>query len=147
MGLRVLGARIVVLEDKLDKETNAGIIIPGREKEPTYQGTVIAVGNGAMIDDGTRVPVDMNIGDRVVYSSFTGSPVHDKEDKETYIILNERDVLAVFTDKNIIEDAVKKACDDYMITSDFAEQTIPEKIMEAIKRLPKRVMEIIKGGE
>lgn len=91
--LKVLGARCVVKEKKNTEETSSGIIVPGREKEPTYVGEVIAVGNGAMLENGERVPMDIKVGDTVVYTTFSGSPIkyHDEE----LIILNERDILCV----------------------------------------------------
>lgn len=91
--MKVLGARVIVKEDKLDEKTNGGIVVPGREKEETFRGTIIGVGDGAMLDDGTKVPMQVKVGDRIIYTSFSGTPVKDGDDE--YIILNERDILAI----------------------------------------------------
>ena len=93
----VHGARILVKEDVLSEETNSGIVLPGREKEPTFQGTVLQVGEGAMLEDGTLVPVRVKVGDKVMYTAYSGSPIQlaGSDDPIKYIILNERDVLCV----------------------------------------------------
>ena len=91
--LKVLGARVIVQEEKQDDTTKGGIIIPGKEKQPTFRGYVVAVGEGAMLDDGTIVPMRVKIGDKVVFNNWTGSPI--LSDGETYTILNERDILCV----------------------------------------------------
>lgn len=96
--IRLNGARILVKEKKLNSVTDKGIILPGREKQQTNMGTVLAVGDGAMLSDGTKVPVGVSVGETVVYSSFSGSPIKETEDDaETYLIINERDVLCVIT--------------------------------------------------
>ena len=94
--MRINGARILVKEIKLKGETDSGIYLPGKEKESTNKGLVLMVGNGAMLEDGTLVPVQISVGETVLYSSFSGSPIKVNEtDEETYLILNERDVLCV----------------------------------------------------
>lgn len=94
--IRINGARILVKEDKLDEKTSSGIVVPDRKKQKTNRGIVLAVGNGAMLENGTRVPVNINVGETVIYSSFSGSPVKANEkDPEEYLILNERDVLCI----------------------------------------------------
>lgn len=94
--IKITGARILVKEKKLSEETASGIVIPGREEQKTNTGIVLKVGDGALLENGTRIPVDVKVGETVVYSSFSGSPVkYDADDKEEYIILNERDVLCV----------------------------------------------------
>lgn len=91
--MKVLGARVIVKEDKNEAETISGIIIPGREKEPTFRGEVVKVGSGAMLENGTIVPMEVKVGDRVIYTNWSGSPID--VDGETFTILNERDILAV----------------------------------------------------
>lgn len=94
--IRINGARILVKEDKLDEKTSGGIVIPDRKKQQTNRGTVLAVGDGAMLENGVKVPVNIKVGETVIYSSFSGSPVKANEkDPEEYLILNERDVLCV----------------------------------------------------
>jgi chaperonin GroES len=92
----VKGARVLVKEQKLSQTTESGIIIQGREKEHTNQGIVLAVGEGAILEDGTLVPVGVNVGDKVMYTAFSGSPITkagDDEEDVRYLILNERDIL------------------------------------------------------
>lgn len=94
---KILGARCLVQEIRQDAETTSGIVIPGREKEQTNKGIVLVVGDGAILEDGTKVPMKVNVGDHVLYSSFSGSPVKaSSDDPDTFIILNERDILCVY---------------------------------------------------
>ena len=94
--IKITGARILVKEKKLTAETSSGIIIPDREKQQTNQGIVLKVGDGALLENGTKIPVDIKVGETVIYSSFSGSPIKcGDDDTEEFIILNERDVLCV----------------------------------------------------
>ena len=93
---RINGARILVKEEKLSAELSSGIIMPGREKQQTNKGKVLIVGDGAMLENGTKVPVQVKVGETVIYSSFSGSPIKENpDDEDTYLILNERDILCV----------------------------------------------------
>ena len=97
--IRINGARVLVKEYKLKNELDSGIVIAGRDKEQTNKGTVIMVGDGAMLENRTKVPVAVSVGETVIYSSFSGSPVKvNKDDPDTYLILNERDILCVVTE-------------------------------------------------
>ena len=70
--------------------------MPGREKQQTNKGKVLIVGDGAMLENGTKVPVQVKVGETVIYSSFSGSPIKENpDDEDTYLILNERDILCV----------------------------------------------------
>ena len=92
--IKINGARILVKEDRLSDETKSGIIISGRSKEQTNKGIVLAVGTGSMLENGTVIPVGVKVGDTVVFSSFSGSPIScDENDENRYLILNERDIL------------------------------------------------------
>ena len=92
--VKVIGARVLVMEERDSNESDSGILLPGQDKKKTNRGRVIAVGDGALLEDGTRVPMRVKVGDFVLYSSFSGSPikVHEK-DEDVYLILNERDIL------------------------------------------------------
>lgn len=95
---KVLGARCLVKEMKQSDTTTSGIVIPGREKEQTNKAVVLAIGDGAILEDGTIVPMKVAPGDSILYSSFSGSPVKvNKEDTDSYIILNERDILCIYS--------------------------------------------------
>ena len=94
--IRINGARVLIKEEKLSEATSSGIVIPGREKQQTNKGTVLVVGDGAMLENGTKIPVQVKVGETVIYSSFSGSPVKvNAEDEDVYLILNERDILCV----------------------------------------------------
>ena len=88
--MRLFGARLLVKEIKFE-EKKGGIIIPGREEEQTNTGKIVMVGNGALLENGEPRPMDFKVGDTVIYTHFSGSPVKVKN--ETYLVLNERDVL------------------------------------------------------
>jgi len=91
--LEPLEDRIVVKAlDETTQTTPSGIIIPDTAKEKPQEGEVIAVGPGRF-EDGTRVPMDVKVGDRVIYSKYGGTEV--KVEGEEYLILTARDVLAV----------------------------------------------------
>lgn len=94
--IRINGARVLVKEERLSDTTSSGIIMPGREKQQTNKGKVLVVGDGAMLENGTKVPVQVKVGETVIYSSFSGSPIkQDANDEDVYLILNERDILCV----------------------------------------------------
>ena len=94
--MRINGARVLVKEKKLEDTLKSGIVVPERSKQQTNIGKVIMVGDGAMLENGTKVPVGVKVGETVIYSSFSGSPIKEKpNDPEEYIILNERDILCV----------------------------------------------------
>ncbi|MFA5890752.1 MAG: co-chaperone GroES [Actinomycetota bacterium] len=90
--LEPLEDRIVVRPlDEGTQKTAGGIIIPDTAKEKPQEGEVVAVGPGRF-EDGTRVPVDVKVGDRVIYSKYGGTEV--KVEGEEYLVLSARDVLA-----------------------------------------------------
>ena len=94
--IRINGARLLVKEERLDDTLASGIVVPDRSKQQTNRGVVLAVGDGAILENGVRIPVAVNVGETVIYSSFSGSPIKANEkDEDTYLILNERDVLCV----------------------------------------------------
>jgi len=97
--IKINGARVLVKEERLSDTTTSGIIMPGRDKQQTNKGKVLIVGDGAILENGTKIPVQVNVGDTVIYSSFSGSPIkQDANDEDVYLILNERDILCVVTE-------------------------------------------------
>ena len=91
--LRPLGANVVVKADAVEEKTKSGIFIPDTaSKEKPMQGTVLAVGNGAIVD-GKRIPIDVKVGDSVVFAKYCGTQI--KLNGEELLILAERDILAV----------------------------------------------------
>ena len=97
MNLRPLEDRIVVRPTEAEETTVSGIVIPDTAKEKPQQGEVLAVGPGRRSDTGDIIPLDVKVGDIVVYSKYGGTEI--TVDAEDLLILNGRDVLAV-TDKS-----------------------------------------------
>ncbi len=94
MNVRPLHDRILVqrLEDKQEK-SEGGIIIPDSAKEKPQRGKVTAVGNGKILDDGTKVALEIKKGDKVLFGKYSGTEV--KIEGDEYLISREDDVLAV----------------------------------------------------
>ena len=91
--LKPLEDRIVVQPLEAEQVTASGLVIPDTAKEKPQEGKVLAVGPGRFDDKGARVPVDVQVGDVVLYSKYGGTEV--KYAGEEYLVLSARDVLAV----------------------------------------------------
>ncbi|MFC4335377.1 co-chaperone GroES [Salininema proteolyticum] len=91
--IKPLGDRIVVQPSEAETTTASGIVIPDSAKEKPQEGTVLAVGPGNVDDKGNRIPVDVNVGDVVIYSKYGGTEI--KHADEEYLVLSSRDVLAI----------------------------------------------------
>ena len=87
-----LGDRVVVKPSTKEEVTKGGIVIPDTAKEKPQEGKVLAVGPGRMTEDGKRIPLDVKVGDIVVYAKYGGTEI--KEGDEELIILRESDILA-----------------------------------------------------
>lgn len=92
-GLKVLGARAVIKLEEADNTTASGIIITTQEQDPKYEGEVVGVGEGQRLENGTYFPMEVEPGDRVIYSRMAGVPVSYKG--ENFLVINERDIIAV----------------------------------------------------
>ena len=103
--LKPLDDRIVVQANEEEEMTLSGIVIPDTAKEKPVEGTVVAVGPGKF-EDGARVPMDVKVGDTVIYSKYGGTEV--KVEGEEYLILSARDVMAVVTKAAVTKSAAKK---------------------------------------
>ena len=90
--LKPLDDRIVVQASEGDQTTASGLVIPDTAKEKPQEGTVKAVGPGKF-EDGVRVPMDVSVGDKVIYSKYGGTEV--TVDGDDLLVLNGRDVLAI----------------------------------------------------
>lgn len=90
--LQPLGDRILVKPIPREDVTKGGIVLPDTAKEKPQEGKVLAVGPGKMTDDGKRIPLDVKVGDTVIYAKYGGTEI--KEDDEELIILRESDILA-----------------------------------------------------
>jgi len=94
VSIKPLEDRILVKSLDAEQTTASGLVIPDTAKEKPQEGEVLAVGPGRFVEDGDkRIPLDVSVGDKVIYSKYGGTEV--KYDGEEYLILSARDVLAV----------------------------------------------------
>ena len=93
ISIKPLEDRIVVRQVEAEQTTASGLVIPDTAKEKPQEGEVIAVGPGRVDDNGNRIPVDVKVGDVVIYSRYGGTEV--KYEGQEYQILSSRDVLAI----------------------------------------------------
>jgi len=93
VSIKPLEDRIVVKSLEAEQTTASGLVIPDTAKEKPQEGEVLAVGPGRIDDKGNRVPLDISVGDRVIYSKYGGTEV--KYDGKELLLLNARDILAV----------------------------------------------------
>ena len=92
--IQPLHDRIIVKRIDEGEQVRGGIIIPDTAKEKPQQGEVVAVGDGKIRDDGTRQPLDVKPGDRVLFGKYSGSEV--KIDDQEYLIMREDEILGIF---------------------------------------------------
>ena len=93
MKMRPLHDRIVVRRVEEKETAKGGIIIPDTAKEKPQEGEVLAVGNGKILENGTKVALDVKVGDRILFGKYSGTEI--KIDDEDVLILREDEVLAV----------------------------------------------------
>ena len=93
MNLKPLADRLVVEPIEQEEVTAGGIILPETAKEKPQQGKVIAAGPGRTDEDGKRIPMDVNVGDKVLYAKYSGTEI--KMDGKKVLILRESDILAI----------------------------------------------------
>ena len=91
--LRPLGDRVVVRPLAREEMTKSGIVLPDTAKEKPQEGIVEAVGTGRILDSGQKVPMELSVGDKVLYAKYAGNEF--KLDDIEYLIISEKDVLAV----------------------------------------------------
>ena len=92
VNIQPLEDRIVIKQVQAEQTTASGLVIPDTAKEKPQEGEVVAVGPGRFDDEGERIPMDVAVGDKVIYSKYGGTEV--KYGGEEYLILSARDVLA-----------------------------------------------------
>jgi len=90
--LRPLGDRIVVKPIEREEVTKGGIILPDTAKEKPQEGEIVAVGPGKLTDEGTRITMDVKVGDKVIYAKYAGTEV--EIDNEKLLIMHESDIMA-----------------------------------------------------
>ncbi len=92
VSIKPLEDRIVIQQVEAEETTASGLVLPGSAQERPQEGKVLAVGPGRVDDNGNRVPLDIAVGDVVIYSRYGGTEV--KYGADEYIILSARDILA-----------------------------------------------------
>ncbi|MDN5332161.1 MAG: chaperonin GroES [Tepidanaerobacteraceae bacterium] len=92
MNIKPLGDRVVIKVLDKEEKTKGGIVLPDTAKEKPQKGEVVAVGTGEIID-GKKVPLEVKVGDKVIFSKYAGTEV--KIDDEEYLILRQSDILAI----------------------------------------------------
>ena len=103
--IKPLQDRVIIRRIEEGEQIRGGIIIPDSAKEKPQEGEVIAVGEGKRKDDGARIPLDVQAGDRVLFGKYTGSEI--KVDGDEYLIMREDDILGVI--ERATENKSKKA--------------------------------------
>ncbi|MBX3426381.1 MAG: co-chaperone GroES [Pirellulales bacterium] len=93
VALQPLGDKVVVSRDESQEITAGGIVLPDSAKDKPSRGTVVAIGTGKLLDDGTRGAMQVKVGDRVLFTSY--APENIEIDDEEYLLMSEGDILAV----------------------------------------------------
>ena len=93
MNLKPLGDRVVIKPSEKEEKTKSGILLPDTAKEKPQEGIVEAVGPGRILDNGTKIPIELKVGDKVLYAKYAGNEF--KIDEVEYLIVSEKDVLAI----------------------------------------------------
>jgi len=94
--IQPLSDRVVIQALEETEEMRGGLYIPDTAKEKPQQGQVVAVGPGKVSDEGTRIEMDVSVGNKVLYGKYSGTEV--TVDGDTFLILRESDILAIITD-------------------------------------------------
>jgi chaperonin GroES len=97
MKIRPLQDRVIVKRLEEEEKTKGGIIIPDTAKEKPQEGKVIAVGKGKVTEDGKLIPLDVKVGDRILFGKYSGTEV--KIEGEEHLIMREEDILGVIEGK------------------------------------------------
>jgi chaperonin GroES len=93
MNIRPLGDKVIVQRQEADEKTAGGIVLPESAKEKPRQGKIISVGNGKLLDDGSRGKMQLKKGDVVLFSSYAGTEV--KISGKEVLIMDESDIMAI----------------------------------------------------
>ncbi len=93
MKIKPLHDRVIVKRIEEQETTKGGIIIPDTAKEKPAEGMIIAIGNGIVSDDGTRQPLEVKEGDKVLFGKYAGTEI--KIDGEEHLIMREDDIIAI----------------------------------------------------
>ncbi len=93
VALQPLGDKVVVERDESLETTAGGIFLPDSAKDKPSRGTIVAIGTGKLLDDGTRGELQVKKGDRILFTSYAPEPINI--DDEEYLLMSESDILAV----------------------------------------------------
>lgn len=93
MKMKPLADRVVIKPSPAEEKTKGGIILPDTAKEKPVVGEVVAVGPGKIADDGKKIPMEIKVGDKVLYGKYSGTEV--TVDAEEYLIMREADIFAI----------------------------------------------------
>jgi chaperonin GroES len=94
--LQPLGDRVVVEREELEERTAGGIVLPDSAKNKPARGTVVSIGDGRLLDDGTRSKLQVKVGDRVLFTSYAGEQF--EVDGQEVLLMREDDILAILED-------------------------------------------------
>ncbi len=97
MNIKPLGERLVLKVLESEEKTKSGIVLPDTAKEKPQMGKVLAVGSGKVLDNGEKLPLEVKVGDQVLFAKYAGTEV--KLDGEEYMVLKESDILAIVPQK------------------------------------------------
>lgn len=93
MNLKPLGDRVVIKVLEAEEKTSSGIVLPDKAKEKPQEGEVVAVGTGKVLENGTKLEMEVKVGDKVLFSKYAGTETKVKG--EEYLILRQDDILAL----------------------------------------------------
>jgi chaperonin GroES len=96
MNIQPLHDRVVVKRIEEKEMVRGGIVIPDTAKEKPQEGEIVAVGSGKKKDDGSRVPMDVKVGDRVLFGKYSGSEI--KVDGQEFLMMREEDILGILAE-------------------------------------------------
>ncbi|MCX5702484.1 MAG: co-chaperone GroES [Candidatus Omnitrophica bacterium] len=94
MNIHPLGDRVVVKQLEAESKTKGGIVLPDTAKEKPQEGKVVAVGKGKALENGTIQPLEVKVGDKILYGKYSGNEITTKEGEEL-LIMKEEDILAI----------------------------------------------------
>lgn len=93
MAIQPLGDRVVVQVLEAKEKTKGGIVLPDTAKEKPQEGKVIAAGKGKISNEGKQIPLEVKVGDRIIFGKYSGTEI--VSDEKEYLIIKEEDILAV----------------------------------------------------
>ncbi len=93
INLQPVGDRVVIERDESDEITAGGIVLPDNAKDKPARGTVLAIGDGRLMTNGTRAPFQVKVGDRVLFTSYAGEQF--SMDDQEYLVMREDEILAI----------------------------------------------------